>query len=335
VLECNVPLRFETARRVAALRKPWLLPLLASHLLRCWLLLWWRSRRVPFVDLVVVGYMGHFDVHLARLIWPKVPIVLDHLVSASGTAVDRGASGRLLLRVLRLLDRLALRRADLPVVDTVEHLGLVEPAVRERAVVVPVGAAEEWFADRRRKGGDDLRVIFFGSFTPLQGAPVIGEAIRILSEQEAPVRFTMVGRGQDFEATRQAAGDSAKVSWLDWVEPEDLPALVADHDVALGIFGTGLKAQRVVPTKVFQSAAAGVAVVTSGTQPQRDALGGCGVYVPSGDASALAAALTDLAGDRAKLAGLRRATTELALERFGPEPIVADLRRSALALIAA
>ena len=43
----------------------------------------------------------------------------------------------------------------------------------------------------------------------------------------------------------------------------DLPALVAGHDVCLGIFGTGDKALRVVPNKVFQGAAAGCAIVTS------------------------------------------------------------------------
>ena len=51
------------------------------------------------------------------------------------------------------------------------------------------------------------------------------------------------------------------------------PALVAGHDVCLGIFGTGVKAQLVVPNKVYQGAAAGCAVVTSDTAPQRRALG--------------------------------------------------------------
>src|SRR5213594_3401315 len=76
VLECNVPLRLDTAARVKMLRRPWLVPLLA------------RSRRCRGVDVVVVGYMGHFDVHLARLLWPRTPVALDHLVSARDTALD-------------------------------------------------------------------------------------------------------------------------------------------------------------------------------------------------------------------------------------------------------
>ena len=45
--------------------------------------------------------------------------------------------------------------------------------------------------------------------------------------------------------------------------------MVASHDVCLGIFGDTDKALSVVPTKVYQGAAAGCAVVTSDTAPHR------------------------------------------------------------------
>ena len=76
--------------------------------------------------------------------------------------------------------------------------------------------------------------------------------------------------------------------------------------MCLGIFGTGDKAQRVVPNKVFQGAAAGCAIVTSDTAPQRRALGEAAVLVPPGDPGELAGALRQLAADRAALARLRR-----------------------------
>src|SRR5436190_23329871 len=82
VLECNVPLRLNTAARVRMLRRPWLAPVLAAKLAATWIRLIFASRRYRGVDLVVVGYMGHFDVHLARLLWPRTLVALDHLVSA-------------------------------------------------------------------------------------------------------------------------------------------------------------------------------------------------------------------------------------------------------------
>src|SRR6185503_14756183 len=66
-------------------------------------------------------------------------------------------------------------------------------------------------------------------YTPLQGAPVIGEAIRLLDPDPAQVRFTMAGRGQDLARTRDLAGDSPAVEWFDWVERDELPALVFEH----------------------------------------------------------------------------------------------------------
>src|SRR6266516_1007992 len=225
VLECNVPLRLDTAARVKMLRRPWLVPLLAAKLASTWIRLIARSRRCRGVDVVVVGYMGHFDVHLARLLWPRTPVALDHLVSARDTALDRRVSSRWLVRVL---------------------------------------------------------------------------------------------------------------DWLDRVEPEYLPYLVACHDVCLGIFGTGPKALRVVPNKVFQGAAAGTAIVTSDTPPQRQELGNAAAYVPAGDASALAAELRKLAGDRDRLWELRVAAFGRANERFHPAAVVEalDARLPATAVVA-
>ena len=113
--------------------------------------------------------------------------------------------------------------------------------------------------------------------------------------------------------------------WIDWVPAAQLPAIVAGHDVCLGIFGTGPKALRVVPNKVFQGAAAGCAIVTSDTPPQRRVLADAAVLVPPGDAEALAAALLRLADDRDELARLRAAARQLALERYAPGQIVAPL----------
>jgi SAM-dependent methyltransferase len=94
----------------------------------------------------------------------------------------------------------------------------------------------------------------------------------------------MVGSGQELPATRSAAARNAHVTWIDWTAAADLPALVGSHEVCLGIFGTGAKALRVVPNKVYQGAAAGCAVVTSDTAPQRAALGDDALLVPPGDA---------------------------------------------------
>jgi glycosyltransferase involved in cell wall biosynthesis len=332
VREVNVRLGIDTAGRVAMLRQPWRLPLLVLRLARCWTVVAVRGaverRRQP-PDAVLVGYLGHFDVLLARLLFRRSVVVLDHLVFAADTAADRGVAGSWTVRLLSRLDRLALTAADVVVVDTRENGRLVPAALADRVVVVPVGAPAAWFAvgdaAGPRRGASPLRVVFFGLFTPLQGTPAIGAALGLLAG-DPRIQVTMVGRGQDrAEAQRLAAGNP-RVTWLDWVPAAELPELVARHDVCLGILGTGGKARRVVPNKVYQGAAAGCAVVTSDTPPQRSALGDAAVFVRPGDAAGLAAVLAELAGDPATVQKLQAAARDRAVERFTAPAVVGTLR---------
>jgi glycosyltransferase involved in cell wall biosynthesis len=329
VVEVNVPLRLDTAGRVQMLRQPWRLPVFAGKLLSCWARLIWLARQAPGADAVLVGYLGHFDVRLARRLFRRTPIVLDHLVSATGTAYDRGLAGPggLKHRVLAAIDRGALRSADLIVVDTAEHEAALPDGARERAVLAPVGATEAWFEQgetRTTASSGTLKVIFAGVFTPLHGTQTIGAALAELAGDDIDV--TMVGSGQDLAACQQAAAGNPRVTWIDWVQPPQMPALTARHDVNLGIFGTTAKALNVVPTKVFQGAAAGCAVVTSDTTPQREALGDAAVFVPPGDAHGLAAALRALAKDRSEVRRLGRTAYDVARARFTPAAVVAPIR---------
>jgi glycosyltransferase involved in cell wall biosynthesis len=324
------PLGVDTRQRVRALRHAAGLPALALGIGRAWWRLVPRLRRRmrtgPRPDAVVVGHLGHFDVGLVRLLTRPAPVVLDFLVSGAGTAADRGVGGAPKRWLLAALDRFALGRADVVVVDTNERVAELPPRVRPRAVVVPVGADERWFAVGRTTSptGIDgpLCVIFFGLFTPLQGTTTIAAALR---ELDGAVAATVVGGGQDEDAADTLLRGVPGVRRLPWVPGDDLPALVARHDVCLGIVGTTAKAHSVVPTKVFQGAAAGCAIVTGDTPPQRRALGDAAVFVPPGDAPALAAALRDLAADDERLAQLRRAARARAEAAFAAVDVVAAL----------
>lgn len=323
--ECNVPLDLSTESRIELLRKPWRIARFACRLGRAW----WRLARAaktwPRPDVVVVGYLGHLDVHLARFLWPGIPIVLDYLVSLADTARDRRVGGGEIRWALERMDAAALRAADVVAVDTEEHRRLLESSVRDRSIVVPVGAAEEWFeASSPPSETDHIRVVFFGLYTPLQGTPVIGEAIARLAGE--PVDFLMVGTGQEYEKTRRRAAANPSVRWQDWIDPAQLPTVVARHHVCLGIFGTDPKAQRVVPNKVYQGAACGCAVVTSDTPPQRRALGDAGVFVSPGDPEALATAIRALARDPDQLERLKTSAARRARDAFRPPRVARALK---------
>lgn len=330
VRECNVPLPVNTAGRVAVLRQPWRLPLFLATMLRCWIRLAFKSRGVRGGDAVIIGHMGQFDIHLAKWLFRGKPLMLDYMISGSDTAKDRQIDGGFKDRLVRWLDRSAQKHADTIILDTEEHRLALPDDQQAKGVVVNVGAPESWFNSGSAKVGTPkkpgpLRVIFFGLYTPLQGTPAIGAALALIKH---PARITMIGQGQDLIPARQAAHDKADqvdIEWIDWCDADELPAVVAGHDVCLGIFGTGPKAKRVVPNKVYQGAAAGCAVVTSDTQPQRRVLGDAALFVPPGDPAALAAALDGLASDPDKLAKLRSAASLQAREHFTPGKVVTPL----------
>ena len=340
VVEVNRPLGLDTAQRIAMVRRPWLLPLLAVRLLQCWaalIRLSVRERRRGRPDAVLVGYLGHFDVHLAGLLFPGVPILLDHLVSAAGTVADRGLAGRggVRARLMRAIDAAALCAADVVLVDTEQRRAALPPRIRPRAAVCPVGATREWFAAGAqalpRAARATLRVVFVGLHTPLHGSPVIAEALALLADDHR-IEVTMVGDGQDRAEAQRVAAGSRRTTWLDWVPGEALPDFVADHDVTLGIFGTTVKAQEVVPTKAYQGAAAATVVVTSDTPPQREILGDAAVLVPAGDPDALARALRRLADDQALVATLRRAAYDRGVDRFTARAVADPALRALAAL---
>jgi len=326
VIELNRSLDFDTASRVQVAKQPWRAPALLWRIVRAW----WGLRRDArslmrrldnrAIDLVVVGYLGQFDVHLASRLF-DAPVALDYLVGMGSTASDRG-SRQWVVEVLAWIDRRAVTAADIVVVDTAAQATLC-PSPTE-PVVVPVGAPDRWFHDTSSETSVGLSVVFFGLYTPLQGAPYIGDAIAELADRD-DIRFTMIGSGQErIECERRAGSTADRVNWIDWLDPDDLVAEVVRHDVCLGIFGTTPKTRRVVPNKVYQGAAAGCAVVTSDTPPQRAVFRDSAILCPAGDGGAIASALARLADDPVELREKRRAARALA-ETFRPYAVVSPL----------
>ena len=325
VVEINDPLTLSTAERVEILKKPWKVFSFGLKLLGLWHSIakraraWMKSNGRP--DAVLVGYMGHFDVLLAHHVFKGVPIVLDHLIFAGDTAKDRGAQG-LKVKLLKRLDRMAINSASLVILDTKEHQEMLEPG--DTSMVVPVGAPDEWYEAGKQTGERSADIVFYGLYTPLQGVPVIAQAARILANRGITPKFTLIGKGQDYDEVRSISKDLDNITFHEWVEPEALPSVVASHAISLGIFSTTPKGLHVVPNKVYQSMAAGCAVITSDTAPQRRMLGNGVVFVRPGDPQALANAIESLVSNMEYLARKQHDARTVA-QRFTSDVITRDL----------
>lgn len=325
VVEINKPLMLSTAERVEILKKPWKVFGFGIKLLGLWRSIarqaraWMKANGKP--DAILVGYMGHFDVLLAHHVFKGVPIILDHLIFAGDTAKDRGAQG-LKVKLLKRLDRMAINAASLVVLDTKEHQEMLAPG--DTSMVVPVGALDEWYEAGKQAGERSTDIVFYGLYTPLQGVPVIAEAARILAERGITPKFTLIGKGQDYDEVRSISEGLTNITFREWVEPEELPSAVASHAISLGIFSTTPKGLHVVPNKVYQSMAAGCAVITSDTAPQRRALENGVVFVRPGDPEALANAIESLVSDAEYLACKQHDARTVA-QRFTSDVITRDL----------
>ena len=254
------------------------------------------GRRERF-DVVIVGYPGHFDVPAAKRIARGRPVIFNPLVSLHETLVeDRGrfGAGSPAAGVLRQVDRLALRRADLVVADTAQnagHLAELGKLAPERLAVCFVGAEERLFRPGWKPAAD-FHALFVGKLIPLHGLETILAAARLVPE----VPFRIVGSGQLDELMREPPPN---VEWVEWVEYERLPEEIQRAGCALGVFGTSAKAGRVIPNKAFQALACGTPLVTADTPAARELLvdGESALLVPAGDPEALAAAVRRLADD--------------------------------------
>lgn len=265
------------------------------------------------VDLLVVGYPGHFDLPAARRAARGRPVVFNPLVSLYDTLVDdrgRFRHGSPAARVIRAVDRRAFRRADLVVADTEAHARFfrAEFDLAEDAVDVCLVGAEDRLFRPGPPAGLPFHALFVGKLIPLHGLETILAAARLAPE----IPFRVVGSGQ---LERLLDGRPASVEWVPWIDYEDLPGALQRAGCVLGVFGTGAKTARVIPNKVFQALACARPLVTADTPAVRELLAHerDALLVPAGDPGALAAAVRRLAGDpslRRRLGAAGRATYE-------------------------
>lgn len=254
----------------------------------------------PDADVVVVGYPGHADLAAARrATGSRLPIVFNPLVSLADTLVgDRGRfrAGGVAARALEAVDRRAFRNADLVVADTAAHASFFASRFeldRSRVAVALVGAEDGRFTPGTGRA-HPFGVVFVGKLLPLHGLETILAAAGIARE----IPFTIVGEGQLDSLLERAPANVTRIDWLDYAA---LPDLYRRAGCALGIFGTGAKALRVIPNKVFQALACAAPLVTADTPAARELLtdGVDAILVPPGDADALALAIRRLAADPA------------------------------------
>lgn len=228
-------------------------------------------------DLMVVGYPGFQSVILARLLTSK-PIIFDAFLSMYDSMVlDRKqvSANSLRARYYWWLDKISALVTDLVLIDTVEHKSYLsdEFGVSDKKVeVVYIGADTDIFYPTSERAVDNIfRVLFFGTFIPLQGIEYILRAAKLL-ENERDIAFEIIGDGQEKIKMVKLAEElkCRNLVFRDFYPQSELRSKIISADICLGIFGNTEKAKRVIPNKVYECLAMKKLVITADTPAMRE-----------------------------------------------------------------
>lgn len=118
---------------------------------------------------------------------------------------------------------------------------------------------------------EKFKVYFHGKFIPLQGVQYIVEAAKILDKHE-DIEFNIIGKGQTYREVTELARkiNINNVNFIDRVPYHDLPKMLLEADICLGVFGDTAKTKRVIPNKIYESIALAKPVITADTVAIRE-----------------------------------------------------------------
>ncbi|MET9018461.1 glycosyltransferase [Actinopolymorpha sp. NPDC004070] len=185
-------------------------------------------------------------------------------------------------------------------------------------------------AVRRRRGWDpDVTVVLHaGNMGAKQGLENVVEAARLAAQQRAPVRFVLLGDGNQRARLQSLAGDVTSIDFVPPLPDDEFRQTLGSADILLVNERAGVK-EMAVPSKLttyFSTSLPVLAATDEGsiTASEIDASGG-GTRVPAGHPQALLDAVLSLRADPARARALGAAgrrfrdsvlTQDAALDHF-------------------
>ncbi len=286
---------------------------------------------------------GDFDVVHAH--WPLPHVIPGWTAASKGLPLvltfhgveltfARSAPVPFLVPLLRR----AVRSADAVTANSTYTAGLIRELHDRPVEIVPFGSTidvpdDSAIADSSPSSGpaSPLRLLFVGRLVERKGVRYLLDALAL--DPDADVRLDIVGEGPlraALESRCSAAGLADRVTFHGFVDAHELHrryaeahafVLPAAVDAKGDIEGLGVV--------LIEAASFGLPLIASDAGGITDIVvdGDTGVLVPPGDATALAGAIRELAGDPDRARRLGRRAREHASRRFSWDRIIATLER--------
>jgi colanic acid biosynthesis glycosyl transferase WcaI len=187
---------------------------------------------------------------------------------------------------------------------------------------IPPSVDPELFPDSPQRANGTFRVLYAGTVGMSQGLGTLMDAAELL-EDDAQIEIVIAGDGAEGPELRQrlAERELPNVKMLGRVPHERIPELYAESNAAVVLLRDKPLFEGALPTKMFEAMSAGRPLVLSAAGEAATLVEetSCGVVVPPERPRELAAALTDLAGDRDRAGKLGAAGRQAVLESFSRE----------------
>ena len=337
VIECQVDLwkgiepRWEDVKGLSGIIKTgWRILFSQARLL-------WLYQDIGRYDVMLVGYTGHFDVFLARILssLKRRPLIFDAFISLYNTFVeDRGlfSLNSFVSKGLYTIDKITCRLADGVFLDTHSHIDYFRERLGLKEVRffrLWVGTDDKLYYPRvQKRKNERFTVTFIGTFIPLQGAQYITESARLLKNED--IRFRFVGKGQEYKKIRNIASGLENIEFTGWIPPSKLPDEIASADVCLGIFGNTEKAKRVIANKIYGAVAMGKPVITGDSPAIREVFTDREniLLCNMADPTAIADAIRLLKEDKNLRTRIAKGAYELFRKEFTPDAIGIEAKKS-------
>ena len=302
-----------------------------------YLKLFTKSLRCHF-GLMIVAFPSHTDMPVARLVCSlkRAPLIFDALISLYESEILDRQNARpksLAAKKTYWIDKMACQLADIILLDSHVNIRYFVEAFRSQEKKFRrlwVGADDEILRPCPYPSDNlPFTVFFTGTFIPLHGIEYIIQAAKIVEEKGEAIRFVIVGSGQSFQKITAMASDLVvtNVQFTRSVRYEQLPELMSQAHLCLGIFGTTAKAQRGVPLKVLIALASNRPVLTADTPAIREVFShGENIWLcPVGNATALADSIVELKQCPDLRVKIARQGHELFLRAFSIDAIKKDI----------
>ena len=180
--------------------------------------------------------------------------------------------------MMRTADNLKIRMGDFIIVDTKAHHKMLEkyfPRLKYKHTILEyVHTDYKLFDPKIHQDTNHIvfknRVFFHGGYIPLQGTPIITQAV---SELEG-VSGVMIGRGHDFKKAYSKYNlKNDNILFVDEVKYTNLPGNIHESEVCLGgPFGTSEKAKAVITNKTFEYLAMNKKTIVGDTPANKELL---------------------------------------------------------------